>query len=154
MADTARPAANGVVGGASAAIYMLFFPIPIVCFVGALATDIAYSGSAFLIWLHFSEWLIAAGLAFGAVAALALLVAFIRRRAVLGSASGWAHLVLFYAALVVELFNALVHTIDGWTAVVPTGMTLSVVGAALALASVAALFVVPVTWIAHRGARA
>jgi hypothetical protein len=31
----------------------------------------------------------------------------------------------FYAALIVELFNAFRHTIDGWTAVVPTGLILS-----------------------------
>ena len=47
---------------------------------------------------------------------------------------------LFYAALIVELFNAFVHTIDGWTAVVPTGMMLSIIGALLALAAVGALF--------------
>jgi uncharacterized membrane protein YcgQ (UPF0703/DUF1980 family) len=61
--------------------------------------------------------------------------------------------VLFYAALVVELINALIHTIDGWTAVVPTGMTLSVIGALLALAAVATLFRVPVTWVARREVR-
>jgi len=58
-------------------LYAFLFPVPVVCFFGALMTDIAYTESAFLMWLHFSEWLIAAGLAFGAVAALALLVAFL-----------------------------------------------------------------------------
>ena len=149
MAEIARTRESGVAAAATS-IHRLLFPIPVVCFVGALLTDIAYSRGAFLMWLHFSEWLIAAGLAFGALAALALLVEFVASRAVRKAASGWAHLVLFYAALVVELFNALVHTIDGWTAVVPTGMTLSIVGAILAVAAAGVLFRAPVTWVARR----
>src|SRR5438552_18698692 len=101
-------------------------------------------------WLHVSEWLIGAGLAFGGLAALALFAEFLTRPAIRRGGLGWAHLVLFYGALVVELINALVHTIDGWTAVVPTGMTLSIVGAVLALAAAGALFRVPVIRVAHR----
>jgi uncharacterized membrane protein len=132
------------------AIYLLLFPIPIVCFLAALLTDIAYSKSAFLMWLHFSEWLNASGLVFGALAALVLLVEFIANPAIRAVPLGWAHLILFYATLVVEFFNALVHTQDGWTAVVPTGLTLSVVGALLALGAVATLFRAPITWVEFR----
>jgi uncharacterized membrane protein len=98
-------------------------------------------------WLHFSEWLIAAGLAFGALAALVLLIEFVGSRAIRRGRTGWAHLLLFYATLIVELLNAFIHSIDGWTAVVPTGLGLSIFGALLALAAVAALFFVPVTWV-------
>lgn len=141
--------ADGGVAAVAAPIYLLLFPIPVVCFAAALATDVAYSQTAYLMWLHFSEWLIAAGLAFGALAALVLLVEFIARRAI-RTASGWTHLLLFFAALVVEVFNSLVHTIDGWTAVVPTGMVLSTLGTILALAAVAALLAMPVAWVPHR----
>jgi uncharacterized membrane protein len=134
-------------------IYLLLFPIPVVCFLAALITDVVYSASEFLMWLHFSQWMIAAGLAFGALAALVLLIEFFASSALRVGKFGWTHLVLFYASLIVELFNALVHTSDGWTAVVPTGMILSIVGAILALAAVAALFRVPVTWIELREAR-
>lgn len=138
---------------AAGPFYLLLFPIPIVCFLGALATDIAYRSSAFLMWLHFSEWLIAAGLAFGVLAALVLLIEFVGNGAIRTGRTGWAHLLLFYAALVVELVNAFIHSIDGWTAVVPTGLTLSTIGALLALAAVAALFYVPVRWIGFREVR-
>ena len=127
-------------------IYLLLFPIPVVCFIAALLTDIAYSASALLMWLHFSQWLIAAGLVVGALAALVLLFEFFASGAIRASGAGWVHLVLFYAALVVELFNAFVHTVDGYTAVVPKGMWLSIIGVILALAAVAALFFVPVAW--------
>jgi uncharacterized membrane protein len=149
MAEIYTHRENGVAPVAGS-LYLLLFPIPVVCFIGALATDLAYSRSAYLMWLHFSEWLIAAGLAFGALAALVLLVEFLARPAIRRGGIGWAHLVLFYGALVVELINALYHTIDGWTAVVPTGMTLSIVGAILALAAAGTLFRVPVTWVARR----
>ena len=135
-------------------IYLLLFPIPVVCFVAALLTDLAYAKSAFLMWLNFSEWLIAAGLVFGALAAIVLVVEFFASRAIRAGSVGWAHLALFFAALVVEVFNALVHTRDGWTAVVPAGMTLSIVGAILALAAVATLFRIPVAWVVHRDMRA
>ena len=62
------------VTSATGPIYLLPFPIPVVCFLAALITDITYSASAFLMWLHFSQWLIAAGLAFGALAAIVLLI--------------------------------------------------------------------------------
>jgi len=124
-------------------IYLLLFPIPVVCFVGAMATDAVYANSAYLMWLHFSEWLIAVGLAVGALAALVLVVDFIVHRAVRHGAIGWLHLLLFFGALLVELFDALVHSRDGWTAVVPTGMTLSVIGALLALGAVAAMWRAP-----------
>ena len=144
---------NSRVASVTGPLYLVLFPIPVVCFIAALITDAVYSASAFLMWLHFSEWLIAAGLAFGALAALALLIEFFASPAIRAGGVGWAHLVLFYAALVVELFNAFVHSIDGWTAVVPTGMILSIIGGVLAVGAVATLFRVPVTWVEHREVR-
>src|SRR3954469_12505313 len=105
MAEIARHREGGV-AGVTGPIYLLLFPIPIVCFVAALATDVAYSASAFLMWLHFSEWLIAAGRALGALAALALLVEFFMSPAIRNGPLGWIHLLLFFAALILELLNA------------------------------------------------
>ncbi len=152
MADIAAPMESGV-ARATAPIYLTLFPIPIVCFVAAMATDFAYSRGAALMWLNFSEWLIAAGLAFGALAALALLVEFIARPALRRGRKGWTHTALFYGALVVELFNALVHTSDGWTAVVPAGITLSIIGAVLGLAAAVILFRMPLAWVVRREPR-
>lgn len=148
MAEIARYPHAGV-ANATGHIYLWLFPIPVVLLVGALVTDIAYWATAYLMWLHFSEWLIAAGLAVGALAALALLVEFIASPAIRRGALGWVHMLLFYGALVVELFNSFEHTIDGWTAVVPTGLTLSVIGAVLAVAAAALLFRLPVMPLAR-----
>jgi uncharacterized membrane protein len=152
MAESVK-SVRGRVASVAGPIYLLLFPVSVVCFLAALVTDIAYSASALLMWLHFSQWLIAAGIAFGVVAALVLVIEFLASRAIRAGNFGWAHLALFYASLITEIFNAFVHTIDGWTAVVPVGMMLSIGGAILALAAVAALFFVPVTWVEFREVR-
>lgn len=151
MAETVEPAVSPVTS-VTGPIYLLLFPIPVVCFLGALITDLVYSGNAVIMWLNFSEWLIATGLVFGALAALALLIEFIASRPI-RVGIGWVHLILFYVALIVELFNAFVHTIDGWTAVVSTGLILSIIGCVVSLAAVATLFLVPVAWVARREVR-
>ena len=125
--------------GISDSVYSFLFPVPVVCFAGALVTDIVYASSAYLMWLHFSQWLIAAGIAFGVLAGIALLAELVSSRAIRGAPAGWLHVALLYVGLVVEIFNALVHTADGYTAVMPTGLTLSVIGAALMLAAAVTL---------------
>ena len=111
-------------------IISMLLPVPIVCFIGALLTDLSYVNSGGnLLWLNFSSWLIAAGLAFGAVAILILFIDGLR------GASNWLSFGLIAAAWIVEFLNALIHARDGWTAVVPLGMTLSILGALLVLAA-------------------
>jgi uncharacterized membrane protein len=144
------PPEQGYVARVAGPLYLLLFPVPVVCFVAALVTDVAYSSTAFLMWLHFSEWLIAGGLVLGAFAAIALIAEFIAIRKTGAGSVGWAHLALFFAALVVELINAFLHTRDGWTAVVPGGMAFSAVGVVLTLAAVATLFRTRIAWIPHR----
>ena len=111
----------------------MLFPVPVVCFLGVLLTDIAYVKSdGNLIWLSFSSWLLLFGLLFGAIAALVLLIDVVRGPGMRRGA-GWAHLLFFHAALIVELFSVFIHERDGWTAVVPIGLTGSIVGAVLIL---------------------
>ena len=130
MADAEMRSAKRPISVLRHPIYSLLVPIPIVCFIGALLTDYAYMNSGGnLLWVNFSSWLLAAGLLFGALAGLALLIDAFR------GAAGWFQFVLLLAAWVVEFINSLVHARDGWTAVVPLGLTLSVVAAILILLS-------------------
>ena len=113
-------------------IYSALLPASITCFIGALITDIAYSRAPDMMWLNFSSWLLLAGLVVGGVAGVVLIVETVRRRA--RRTGAWAaHALLFVAAWVVEVFNSFVHTRDGWTAVVPTGLMLSILAVVLAL---------------------
>lgn len=109
----------------------LFLPVPIVCFAGAFFTDLAYGNSGGnLIWVNFSTWLLAAGLLFGVIAAILMLVDLVRL-AELRTTLGWGAFLLLLAALVIEFVNNLIHARDGWTAVVPAGLILSAIGAVL-----------------------
>jgi len=111
-------------------IYAMLLPIPVVCFIGGLLTDIAYLNSGGnLVWLNFSSWLLAAGLLFGAVAGIVILVDAIRG---VGS-PGWLAFLILLAAWIVELVNSFVHARDGWTAVAGTGLILSIIGVILIL---------------------
>ena len=109
-------------------IYSMLLPIPVICFTGAVFTDLAYlcSGGN-LQWVNFSSWLLAAGLFFGAVALLVLLIDGVR------GAAAWPAFALLLVAWGVEFINSLVHARDGWTAVAGAGLVLSIIGALLVL---------------------
>jgi uncharacterized membrane protein len=107
-------------------IHAMLVPFPIVCFTGALLTDITYSNSPQVQWANFSQWLLAFGFIMGLLAAIFGLIDFLSA----GRARpriGWIHLVGNAIVLVLALINNFVHSRDGWTGVVPTGLTLSVI---------------------------
>lgn len=99
-------------------------PVAVASFIGTVATDLAYRASANLLWLHFSSWLLLAGLAAGAAALAGRMVA-----------GGKVAALLLAAALAVGTVNFLFHMRDGWTAVVPEGLILSIVGSVLIVAA-------------------
>ena len=133
MAETVVRGPVGSIAIARHPIYGMLLPVPVVCFLGVLLTDLAYLSSAGnMVWLDFSSWLLLAGLLVGVVAAIVLLIDVIRSRAV-RAGSGWAHLLFFYAALLAELLSMFVHQRDGWTAVAGLGLILSIVGAVLVM---------------------
>ncbi len=113
---------------------------PIACFSLTVLTDIAYGQTANLLWLHFSEWLLLAGLVFGVLALLARAVHFLIDR----TRPSWLAVFVGVIVLVLATINSLVHTADGWTAVVPYGLVLSI-------ATVLAMIVA--AWLARPGAR-
>lgn len=94
---------------------------PIAGFTLALASDLAYLQTSNLLWLHFAEWLLFAGIAGGVLAFLVAIVDFLvtRRR------PSWLAVLAVVVVLVLALANNFVHTADGWTAVMPMGVTLS-----------------------------
>ena len=133
MAETAQTRRGPRTGVARHPISAILLPIPIICFVGALATDLAYDGSGGnLIWVNFSSWLIATGLFFGGILVVLMLVDMFRLPQ-LRSSEGWAGFALLVAAWIVELINSFVHARDGWTAVAGAGLVLSIVGVVLVL---------------------
>ena len=107
-------------------IHPMLVPFPIVCFIGALVTDIAYWRTAQMMWADFSAWLLVIGLIMGGLAAIAGLIDFLSNRLIRAQAPAWPHMVGNIVAMLLALLNAFVHTRDAWTSVVPVGLILSV----------------------------
>ena len=93
-------------------------------FAGALVTDLVYWQMPDVMWERFSIWLIMAGLVMAGLAVLAYLISSLagRRRR---SGPAWPRLVGFALAVCLAVINAFVHSRDGYTAVVPSGLMLS-----------------------------
>jgi uncharacterized membrane protein len=92
-------------------------------FTGAFVTDLVYWRMPDVLWERFSIWLIAAGLVMAGLGIVAYVVdvAFSRRI----EWRAWPRAVGYVLAVLIALVNAFVHSRDGYTAVVPTGLMLS-----------------------------
>lgn len=116
-------------------IHPMLVPIPIVCFVGTLVTDIAYWSTANMQWANFSAWLLSIGLVASVFAGLAGAIDFFGDRTIRRLRPAWIHASGNALALILAIVNAFVHSRDAWTSVVPAGLILSVIVAGLALAT-------------------
>lgn len=112
-------------------LHGMLVPFPIAFFIGALLTDLAYLASANIQWSNFSIWLITAGLVMGGLAALTGIIDYAGDRRVRAARPAMPHMIINLSVFVIELVNAFVHSRDGWTSVVPTGLTLSIVSVVL-----------------------
>ncbi|TWB11852.1 putative membrane protein [Nitrospirillum amazonense] len=106
-------------------LYPMLAPFPSVCFVGAFFTDLAYWGTAEMMWADFSAWLLFAGVVLGCLALVAGLVDLGQRRYVVTQAPIWPHVLGNLVALGLAILNCFVHSRDAWTSVVPQGLILS-----------------------------
>jgi uncharacterized membrane protein len=111
-------------------IHPMLVPFPIAFWVGALITDIIYTQSTNPMWTNFSQWLLVGGLLFGGLAAVAGIVDYLGDRKVRSHAAK-AHGGINIVVFVIQIFNLLVHSRDGWTSVVPTGLILSIIAVLL-----------------------
>ncbi len=70
-------------------IHPMLVPFPIVCFIGALVTDIAYYTTANIMWADFSSWLLVIGVIMGIIAAAAGLIDFLSNRLIRAQPAGF-----------------------------------------------------------------
>jgi phosphatidylserine/phosphatidylglycerophosphate/cardiolipin synthase-like enzyme/uncharacterized membrane protein len=102
-------------------IYLVMWQFPVVCFTLALLTDIAYVQTSNLMWTEFSSWLLLVGISSGTLAVLFGMAALVGRIAPIG----WPQMSGHAVVLILAFFNNLIHARDGWTSVMPGGLTLS-----------------------------
>ncbi len=92
-------------------------------FSAALVTDLVYWQIPNVMWERFSIWLIVAGLILAGIAAVAYVTDLAGGRQI--ERPAWPRVVGYALAVLLSLINAFVHSRDGYTAVVPTGLMLS-----------------------------
>lgn len=120
----AHPHPTVVIGGHP--FHTMLGQFPVVCFTLTLFTDVTYWRTSNLIWQYFSAWLLLAGLVFGALAVIVALIEFLVRP-VRARGPAWIYAIGSAIVLALAIVNSFVHAADGWTSVVPWGLTLSAV---------------------------
>ena len=106
-------------------LHPMLVPIPIACFVGTFLTDLAYWKTANLQWAVMSSWMLTVGLIVALFAVIAGLIDFLGDVRIRNLRALWIHAVGNALALILSLFNVFIHSRDGYTSVVPTGLILS-----------------------------
>jgi uncharacterized membrane protein len=124
-----NPRSTARIGGHP--IHPMLVPVPIACFVGTLITDIAYALTANMQWANFSAWLLAVGLVVSIFVVTAGLTDFLGDRRIRALRPAWIHGLGNALALALSIVNAFVHSRDGYSSVVPLGLTLSVLVVAI-----------------------
>jgi uncharacterized membrane protein len=106
-------------------VHSMLVPIPIVCFVAGLLTDLTYWETVNMMWADFSAWLVTVGVITAYLAALVGVIDFLSNRLMRTQGPAWPHVIGSVLVLVLATLNMLVHSRDAWTSVVPWGLTLS-----------------------------
>jgi len=105
--------------------YPLHMALAASCFLGTLASDIAYWHTADVLWANFSDWLVTVGVIVGYVTVVIALIELFAIRSPLRRRPTWLYAAGAIVALILATFNMLVHTRDAWTSVIPWGLGLS-----------------------------
>jgi uncharacterized membrane protein len=111
-------------------IHPMLVPFPIVFFISALATDLVFLRNGDEIWATASAWLLGAGLATAALAALAGLADFFGDRRIRGLRDAWMHMIGNVVAVLVEGGNLMLRLGDAAEGV-STGVILSAVAVSI-----------------------
>jgi uncharacterized membrane protein len=120
---SANPQSTLTLGGRP--LYAMLVPIPYVCFVATLITDIVYWQTAAMLWADMSAWLLLVGLIVSIFAALAGMIDFFGDARIRQLRATWIHAVGNVTALILSIFNCMIHTRDAYTSVVSSGLILS-----------------------------
>ena len=107
-------------------IHPMLIPFPIVCFIGTLVTDIGYSRNLDPGWATASHWLLAIGLGFAALAAVAGLTDFFGDQRLRNLGDALKHMLANVTAVVLELIN-LILRLNNPDFIRSTGVWISVV---------------------------
>jgi uncharacterized membrane protein len=120
---SANPRSTLTLGGRP--LYAMLLPIPVVFFMATLVTDIVYWQTAAMQWANMSAWLLLVALIVSIFVVLAGLIDFFGDARIRQLRSARIHAVGYISALILSIFNCMIHTRDAYTSVVPSGLILS-----------------------------
>jgi uncharacterized membrane protein len=119
--DETSPGSTTETGGRP--IHKMLVSFSAAYFAGALITDLVYWQMPDVVWERFSIWLIVAGLIMAGLATIAYVIDLASGRQI--DRPAWPRVIGYALAVLLSVINAFVHSRDGYTAVVPTGLMLS-----------------------------
>lgn len=121
----ANPKSTMEIGGHP--LHPMLIPFPIVFFVSTFVCDLVFWRTGNPEWARATQWLLGAGLVMAALAALAGLGDFLGEERIRQLNDAWHHMIGNVAAVVIELVNFVSRYQNGASAVVPTGLVLSLI---------------------------
>jgi uncharacterized membrane protein len=127
-----NPRSTAQIGGHP--IHPMLIPFPIVCFVGALVTDIVYLNNGNAGWAEASRWLLGIGIVMAALAAVAGLTDFMGDDRIRRLGDAVQHMIANVAVVVLEIVNFILR-LGNDDAVGSIGVYLSAVSVLLLLFS-------------------
>ena len=107
-------------------LHPMLIPFPIAFFTATFAADLVYLANGEAGWASGAMWLLGAGIAMAALAALAGFTDFLGDRRVRAIRAAWWHMIGNLIAVVLELVNFYLRfTLGAAEAIAPAGVTLS-----------------------------
>jgi len=108
-------------------IHPMLIPFPIAFFVSTFVADLIFWQTRSEAWANATLWLLGAGLVMAALAALAGLTDVLGDEKIRNLSAAWLHAGGNVVVVLIELFNWYLRYRQGSVAIVPTGLTLSLV---------------------------
>ncbi|MCA6126296.1 DUF2231 domain-containing protein [Bradyrhizobium sp. WSM 1704] len=108
-------------------IHPMLIPFPVACFVLTFVADLAFWKTGTDFWVNASLWLLGVGLIMAALAAVAGVIDLLGDDQVRHLSDAWQHAGGNVTAVLLELYNWYSRYEHGASAIVPTGLTLSLI---------------------------
>jgi uncharacterized membrane protein len=108
-------------------IHPMVIPFPIACFVLAFVSDLAFWKTSNDFWADASLWLLGIGLIMAAVAAVVGLTDLLGDNQIRNLSDAWLHAGGNVVAVLIELYNWYSRYEHGSSAIIPTGLVLSLI---------------------------
>jgi uncharacterized membrane protein len=116
-------------------IHPMLIPFPIAFFIGTFVCDLIYWQTNSAAWAQATPWLLGGGLIMAGLAAVVGLVDVFGDQQVRQLSTTWWHAGANVLVVLVQIYNLFIRYQDGAAAIVPNGLTLSLIAVLLLIFS-------------------